>query len=238
MKGEYQMLVSDLINASLRKIGVLSSGEAIESTRQAEALIALQNMLRLWGALGATSYYVVKETLPLVDAKVSYTWGDGGDIATARPTSVLGGHVDTETRPVNLISEREYRNIATKTTPGQPTSIYVNYTYPLATMYVYPVTSGDGHSLYLDALKPFTETSSFATVADTLSFPVYYEEPIICNLAIRLAPEYGRTASEDLKSLALFGLTALKEIHAVNKMEFVESILLRTPVGADTLRSK
>jgi hypothetical protein len=232
------MLVSDIINASLRKIGVLSSGEAIESTRQSEALVALQNMLRLWGAVGATAFYTVRESVNLASGKISYTWGDAGDISTARPNSVLGGHVDTETRPINLISEREYRNIATKNTAGQPTSIYVNYTYPLVEFYVYPVTTGDGHVLSVDSLKPFTETSSFATVADTLNFPVYYEEPIICNLALRLAPEYGRVASEDLKSLALFGLNTLKEIHTINKMEFVESILLRAPVGADTLRGK
>ena len=230
------MLVSDIINASLRKVGALSSGESIETTRQTEALAALQCMLRLWGAVGATTFYIVKEDIPLIAAQVKYTWGSGGDITTARPNSVLGGHIDTEARPVNLISEREYRNIATKATSGQPTSIFVNYSYPLLEFYVYPVTSGSGHVLTVDSLKPFTEASSFSATTDTISFPTYYEEPIICNLALRIAPEYGVVASEDLKSLALFGLNALKEIHTVNKMEFVESILLRTPTGASTLR--
>ena len=226
------MLVSELLNASLRKIGGLSQGETIEATRQAEALAALQSMLRLWGAIGTTVYYTTWENVPMTDGKTSYTWGTDGDIDTPRPNSLLGACILGEERPLTIMSDREYRSIPDKSAAGVSKNIYIDYTYPLATAYVYPVPATGTYTLMLNSLKPFVETDSFDAVGKTLAFPVYYEEPLICNLALRLAPEYGRTANEDLKYLASMGLEALRAIHTNNKMEAVESILLRTPVGA------
>ena len=87
------MLVSSLIGSSLRKIGALSSGETIETTRQAEALTALQSMLRSWGAVSSNVFATVKENHTLTAGIGTYTWGSGGDISSARPNQVTGAYI-------------------------------------------------------------------------------------------------------------------------------------------------
>jgi len=215
------MLVSELLKSSLRKIGALSSGETIETTRQAEALSALQSMLRSWGALSINIFATVKENIVLTGDKYSYTWGSGGDISTARPNQVLGAYVlDSSgvTHPVDIISEGQYRAISNKEASSRPYSLFFHPSYPLAYIYLYPVPE-TAETLYLDSFKPFTESGSFGLTTDTLSFPVYYEEAMIFNLAIRLAPEYGRAVSSEVALVAKTSYTDLVILNAANQIE-------------------
>ena len=222
------MLVSNLISSSLRKIGALSSGETIETTRQAEALTALQSMLRSWGAVSANVFATVKESHTLTSGTGTYTWGSGGDISTARPNQVTGAYIledGTTTYPVNIVPEGTYRAISVKSTTGIPGSLFFYSSYPLATLYIYPVPDA-AYVLYLDSFKPFTEASSFGLVTDTLSFPSYYEEAIIYNLAIRLAPEYGKTVSTEVGAIAKSSFDSLLNANTSGR---VEQIYIRVP---------
>lgn len=225
------MLVSDLISASLRKIGALSSGETIEPARQAEALSALQVMLRSWGAINSQIYATVKESVTLVSGTGSYTWGSGGTFNTTRPNQVTGSYIlesGTTTHPVDIISEGTYRGISVKETSGLPNSLYFHPAYPLATVYLYPVPDS-AYALYLDSYKPFVETGSFGLTTDAISFPSYYEEAIIYNLAIRLAPEYGKNVLTEVATIAKYSLDALINLHAGSR---VEPVYIRVPASA------
>ena len=224
------MLVSSLISSSLRKIGALSSGETIETTRQAEALTALQSMLRSWGATSSNIFATVKESHTLTAGTGVYTWGSGGDISSTRPNQVTGAYIlesGTTTHPVDIITEGSYRGISVKTTTGLPYSLFFYSNYPLASVYLYPVPDS-AYVLYLDSYKPFAETGSFGLVTDTIVFPSYYEEAIIYNLAIRLAPEYGKSVSSEVGVIAK---TALDTLINANVSGRVEQIYLRIPAS-------
>lgn len=228
------MLVADLLSSSLRKIGALSSGEIIEPTRQAEALSALQSMLRSWGAMSLNVFASIKENITLTPTKFLYTWGTGGDINTARPNQVLGAYVlegsgsTGVTHPVDIISEGKYRTISVKGTTSRPFALFFHPTYPLGEVYLYPVPD-TAEGLYLDSFKPFVETGSFGLVTDTLVFPAYYEEPLIYNLAIRLAPEYGKTASAEVVAIAKQSKDDLNILNAANQ---VEELYILTPASS------
>ena len=222
------MLVSTLLEASLRKIGAMSSGETIEPTRQAEALSALQSMLRSWGGMSNNVFASVKEAIPLVIDKSLYTWGVGGDIDSLRPHKILGAYIlDNEgvTHPVDIISEGRYRSITMKTLGSRPYILYFHPSYALAEVYLYPVPIA-AESLYIDSYKPFVETASFALVTDTLVFPCNYEEPIIYNLALRLAPEYGRTVPP---AVALIAKSSFDDINILNAANTVEPVYIAVP---------
>ncbi len=229
------MVVSDLISASLRKIGALSSGETIETARQTEALYALQSMLRSWGAVSNCVLASIKESVSLVSGQAEYTWGTGGNISTARPNQVLGAYVlDSAgvTHPVDITSEGVYRGISVKTTSSRPYLLYFHSEYPLARLYLYPVPDST-ETLYLDSYKPFTETSSFATSADTLVFPGFYEEPIIYNLAIRLAPEYGKAIPAEVSTIAKSSYLNMTTLNAAARIEQVYiPVPASSPYGA------
>lgn len=224
------MLVSSLISMSLRKIGALSSGETIETARQSEALSALQVMLRSWGALSLNVFATVKENFTLSSGTASYTWGSGGTFATTRPQVIAGAYVldsANVSHPVDMITETQYRDISVKTTSGRPDSLFYYKNYPLGTVYLYPVPDA-AEALYIDSYKQFTETSSFGLVTDTLSFPSEYEEAIVYNLAIRLAPEYGKTVSVEVSSIAK---KAYDDLVTSNSSNRVEPALIVIPAG-------
>ena len=225
------MKVSALIEASLRKIGVTPSGEGIEPARLDDGLAALQSMLRSWGAVSSNVFATVKENYTLTAGTGSYTWGSGGNISTARPNQVTGAYIlegGTITHPVDIITEGTYRGISVKDITGLPYSLFFHPNYPLASLYLYPVPDS-AYVLYLDSYKPFTETSSFGLTTDTISFPSYYEEPIIYNLAVRLAPEYGKSVSSEVGAIAKSSLDALINANVSGR---VEQIYIHVPASA------
>jgi hypothetical protein len=229
------MLVSGLLNASLRKIGALSSGETIEPTRQVEALLALQSMLRSWGAISNNIFASIKESVALVSGQSEYTWGIGGNISSSRPNQVTGAYVlDSAgvTHPVDIITEGKYRSICVKGTTSRPFALYFHAEYPLAKLYIYPVPD-TVETLYLDSYKPFTETGSFGLSTDTLVFPGYYEEAMIYNLAVRLAPEYGKAVSAEVTAIAKSSYLTMTTLNASNHVEQLYILVpASSPYGA------
>ena len=223
------MEVSSLIESSLRKIGALPSGEGVEASRQGDALHALQVMLRAWSAFTHYVFVSTRESIVLTPSKGEYLWGSGGDIDTDKPNSLIGAYLvyDGVTYPIELIGERQYDDLADKTYESIPEKVLFRANYPLAAILLHPVPSIAG-TLYLSSYKPFTETSSFASVGDSIAFPVTYEEAIIYNLAIRLAPEYNKDVPLPVATIAK---TSLDNIMIANAGARVEAVRIILPAG-------
>ncbi len=237
------MTIQDLIAASARKLGVVVSGEYPEPEELADGLAALQSMLRSWAALRLNVFASTREDITLVAGTYSYTWGSGGTINTARPNQVLGavlkdsGGVAT---PVDIISEGQYNTISIKTTSGRTYWLFFHPLYPLAYIYLYPSPT-EAYTLQATSLKPFTETSSFDSLSSTLAFPLFYEEAVIYNLAVRLAPEYGVSVSPEVLGIANSAYDRIIKRNAALQVEPVNIILpVRTSGGyailSDTYR--
>jgi hypothetical protein len=218
------MTVLTLIKSTFRKIGGRSLGESTETDRLAEALEALQSMLRSWAQKQILVFASIKESFIMTSGQASYTWGTGGNISTTRPNQVLGvfirdaGGTDY---PVDIIAEGRYRTISSKATLSRPEYLFYHPLYPLGYIYLFP-TPDVAETMHLESLKPFTETSSFGTVNDTIAFPPNYEEALIYNLAIRLAPEYGVQMSPEAIATAKESYDAMINLNAQNQVESVE----------------
>ena len=225
------MLVSDLIKASMRKLGVVASGELPTPEELNDALSALQSMLRSWAALNINIFASVKESFTLTSSKFLYTWGAGGDITTDRPNQVAGAYILESggvTHPVDIISEGKYRNISVKGTISRPYALFFHPTFPLAEIYLYPVPQ-DAEALYLDSFKPFSESGSIDALGSTISFPGFYEEPLIYSLAGRLAPEYGKTLAPEVAAIAA---SSYDRLIIRNAAERVEPVYILTPASS------
>ena len=224
------MLVSAILNASARKLAVIASGETLTTAEYADALIALQGMLRSWAAEKINVFATVRETHTLVSGTGTYTWGASGNINTTRPNQLLSASVTdsggTE-HSVEIIGSDKYNSIPVKTIQDRPYYVYPLYNYPLTSLYLYPVPNS-AETLNLESLKPFTETSSFSATGDTLAMPLNYEEPIIYNLAVRLAPEFGVSASPEVVAIARSSYDRLITLNASN---FVDTIRIEIPAG-------
>ena len=120
--------------------------------------------------------------------------------------------------PVEIISEEEYWGKFDKTSSGRPTSLYVNYSSPNLTFYVYP-TPDTVENLYFISDKPFIEPANLSQEAfDTLQLPRSYHKPITDNLAMELAPEYGAQVDPMLIQAAVKGKASLVSSSAARRV--------------------
>lgn len=185
----------DAVTASLRLIGAIAPSESVSASEATDGLATLNRMLDSWSNENLVIYTLTAETpLTLTPGDGTVTMGTSGDITT-RPMSIEKALIRDGTTDYNLriLTLDEYTRIGDKTTQSTlPTSIYDDGGYPQRTLTLYPVPSA-AKSLVLYTKRAITQ---IATLDTSLSLPQGYEEALIYNLAMRLAPEYGKTPSE------------------------------------------
>ena len=192
------MTAAQIITAALRLCGLVVEGETPTPEALADGLEALQVMLREWASRGLLVYADVVETKVLTVSQNTYTWGlTTGNIATDRPTDVLRGWIGDglgTDYPVEKISEAQYQALAVKGVSSRPNRLMYRQTYPLGILYLYPTPSA-AETISLVSIKPWPETSSFDVTTSTMSFPPHYQRAIKYNLAVEIAPEWGKQLS-------------------------------------------
>jgi hypothetical protein len=193
----------DIIKRALRLIQVTASGETIRDEEAQDALEALNGMLAIWSASSIMVPYQVTEVLSVSTASMALT---------TRPIRVVGAWVydgasDLEMR---LISQSDYLSILDKAVTGIPASLYCDEFFPVSTIYVYPTPD----RAYPITLRRWDHLANLPTLETEIVLPEEYKEAIAFNLAGRLAPEYGTSLSQEVATLALMGLDALKNLNA------------------------
>jgi hypothetical protein len=95
---------------------------------------------------------------------------------------------DPQEIPLKILTLEEYAEIGSKTLDSSiPQAVYFDGAFPNVGVEFYPVPSAAEHAVFY-SLKPF----SVLTLSTELSYPPGYEKAIRYNLAMDLAPEYGR----------------------------------------------
>lgn len=118
---------------------------------------------------------------------------------------------------IRIIPRDKYVALGLKGIAGPwPTDLYYDRTYPLGNLFFYPNPSmaGECH-LWTDTLL-----SDFQTISAPINLPQGYARAIKTNLAIELAPEYGKAVSPTLARRAREAKAAIK---ALNQLESVEA---------------
>ena len=191
------MVTADLIRATLRLIGAISSSETPNADESSDALEALNLMLGSWGASRFLSASTAKITHNC-NGSTSYTIGVGGDINTTRPTAIYNAFwsVGGLDYPLTFLDYSDYQDIGIKTVGGIPEYITLKPDNPLSTIYIFPVPANG--TLTLDNIRPATDL----TLADDLPYPPEWIRALKFNLAVELSPEFGFTVSPELALLA------------------------------------
>jgi hypothetical protein len=191
------MVTADLIRATLRLIGAISSSETPNADESSDALEALNLMLGSWGASRFLSASTGKVTKTMTGAS-SYTIGIGGDIDTTRPTAIYNAHWTSggQDYPLSFLDYSDYQDIGIKTIGSIPEYIVLKPDNPLSTIYLFPVPANG--TLTLDNVRPATDL----TLADDLPYPPEWIRALKFNLAVEIAPEYGFAVSPEIAALA------------------------------------
>jgi hypothetical protein len=191
------MVTADLIRATLRLIGAISSSETPAADESSDALESLNMMLGSWGASRFLSASTGKVTKTMTGA-ASYTVGSGGDIDTTRPTAIYNAFWTTGglDYPLTTLDYYDYERIGIKTVGGIPEYISLKPDNPLSTIYLFPVPASG--TLTLENVRPSTELG----LDDTLPYPPEWIRAMKFNLAVEISPEFGFTVSPELAMLA------------------------------------
>lgn len=202
----------DLLSGSLRLIGALASGEILSADGATDGLNALNSLIDGLSNEGLLIYSETRETpITLIPGTATYTLGAGGSV-TNRPMKIDSALLRDQSTtpaieyPVRILSISEWSSIPSKDLQSTyPTDLYDDGGYPQRTITVYPVPSA------ANKLVLFTKDPLSQVALDTLiSLPPGYERMLKYNLAMELAPEYGRPTPAEVVQIATESKAAIK----------------------------
>lgn len=204
-----------LITSAMKKIKVLTKSETPSSDEAADGLTALNAMLSSWSNDSLLCYARVSESFTLTPGTGTYNIGTSYTFNTARPINIVSAFIRESNTdyPLTIIPDEAYDALPYKT---QTSSIpeFLNYVtgFPSGTIRLVDVPSA-ANSLFLTSEKVLT---SFV-LSDTVSLPPGWEEALIYNLALRMAPEYDADADALTVKIAQDSLSAIKLTVAKNR---------------------
>lgn len=200
----------------MRLLGALASGETLQANESSDALTALNDMLGIWSTENLLIVSKAIEPFPLVAGQASYTMGIGGNFNTARPQKIENALLRTTTAsttfdlPIDIVNQDQWANISIKSVSSNiPTKLFAEGTYPLETIILWPVPA-IANSLVLFSWKPLANISALNSVID---LPPGYAKALKYNLALELAPEYGRPLDELVMAQAVESKAAIKRMN-------------------------
>lgn len=202
-------------------IGVLSEGETMSAALAADGFRRLNNMMGSWMRQSLTMRYIAREEFATVNGQggpsAPYTIGTGGNFNTDRPASqssivgaglLLGNSSPVVEIPRAVLTNDAYEAIQVKTlTSTLWTDVYYRPTFPLGSIFLWPVPNTSANSLVLYTQKML---STFATLTTSYDLAPGTEEAIEYNLAVRLSTPYGRELPNAIAALAVQSLSILK----------------------------
>ena len=205
----------DLINGSLRLLGVLAEGETPSAETSQDALLAMNQMIQSWNTERLAVFSTQDQVVTWPPSTISRTFGPTGNIVANRPITIDDSTYFRD--PANgisyglkLINQQQYNGIAVKTvTSTYPQVLWVNMTYPDIEMYVYPVPT-KVLEFHVVSVNELTQPVNLAT---DLAFPPGYLRCFRYNLACELAPEFGTEPSRQVQRIAMTSKRNIKRIN-------------------------
>jgi len=205
----------DIINGSLRLLGVLAEGETPSAEMSQDALTAMNQMIDSWNTERLSVFSTQDQVFDWPAGQISRTLGPSGDFVGNRPIMLDDStyYKDAGTGVsygIKQINQQQYDGIAVKTvTSTYPQVIWLNMNYPNIEMYVYPVPTRtlQWHFVSVD------ELNQPATLATQLTFPPGYLRAFRYNLACEIAPEFGVEPPPTVARIAMASKRDLKRIN-------------------------
>lgn len=200
------MTVRDLIRASMRKLGVISAGEQPSAQEAADGLEALNALLESWNTERLFVFSIVPRQYNLVAGKQTYTIGPGGEFDGPRPVKIDQAYViftpngdQPPTIPIEILTLDQWASKEVKNTPSTfPTQMYNDSDNPLSNLSFWPIPT----LVVPVVLWCWGQISAFPDINADISLPPGYYRALVYNLAVELAPEFGRSVTPEIAAIA------------------------------------
>lgn len=213
----------DLITDSLVETGVLAAGEAATAE---DADLCRRRLNALLDSLNIDRSAIFKldiDEYTLTPGHQPHTIGidpEGlvtADFAHARPARIERAFIKTGSGSaavrdeIWVWTEQEWSRIAEQAASGsQPVGVYPDYAAPLCNLYFWPVAE----AAVVYEQHAWTAFDEFSSVSDVVKVPAGYYDLLMYNLALRIAPAFGRTPSPVTVEMASRARTNLQILNS------------------------
>jgi hypothetical protein len=205
----------ELINGSLRLLGVLAEGETPSQETSNDALVAMNQMIDSWNTEKLMIYNTQDQVFTWPADQITRTLGPTGNFIGNRPVLLDDStyYRDASTNVsfgIKFINQQQYDGIAVKTvTSTYPQVMWINAENPNLSMTIYPKPTRDLEWHFISA----QELTQPATLVTVLAMPPGYLRAFRYNLATELAPEFGVEPSPTVQRIAMTSKRNLKKIN-------------------------
>jgi hypothetical protein len=219
--------VREITDGALMDIGAVGVGETPSAEDRKLAYTRLQWLLQEWSDGGLAVPSVVQEAITLVGSQSSYTVGENGspDLSTVRPEQIIGAFIRDSSgydHHIEVIGEKAYRKLSSKTTESRPKKLWYNATAPNGTVYVWP-TPSSAEALWVSGIKPFSvPASQTENILNTTEIPSNYHNPIKWNLMVELCAPFEREPTMLMISRAQRGYDNILSLNLARRMQPAE----------------
>lgn len=206
---------AELIEGSLRLLGVLAEGEQPSVAVMQDSIMAMNQMIQSWDTERLSVFSTQDQVFTWPAYTISRTLGPTGDFVGNRPIEIDDATYFKDSSSglsfgVKLINQQQYDGIAFKTvTSTYPQVLWVNNTFPdiELTIYPVPIKALEWHIISVETLN---EVSSVST---DMYFPPGYLRAFRYNLACELAPEFGVEPSPQVQRIAMSSKRNIKRVN-------------------------
>ena len=215
---------NSIIQPALKLLGVIGQGETPATSDSDDARSILNTMIENWNIQDMNVLPRRVGSFSISGSADSYTIGSGQTWNTTRPTRILAAqHVIASgvANPVKVVDEAEFVALTNYSQAGGAiAALYYTNTntgaFTAGTVYIAPRGSnGQTINLYmLDSLPTFSD------LVTTVALPTGYDQAIIYNLAVAIAPMFGRSAkvTPELAQQAADSLAAIRAANMAAKL--------------------
>jgi len=179
-----------IIERALENIIVVNSHDPVDANDLNDGLTRLNAFIGQLNAEPQMMFVPTTITKSLTTGTASYTIGSGGDIDTTMPVKIKSAFVRDSAGidfPLDVYYHYvNYDRINDKDIQGYPKLIYYARDDDLATIFLWPVPE-QTLTLHMKAWSPLP---TFSTLGTASALPPEYEDMLIYNLSLRLAPKY------------------------------------------------
>lgn len=212
--------VLDLITDSLKNLGVISGTETPSADEAQDGLNALNRMLDSWNAERLMIYTISSAAYNLNPGQMVYQIGPGAvDFDTVRPQKIKNANiiltnVSPNTRiPLDLLDDDQWASIRQQQVQSNiPSALYNDGSYPISNLYLWGQPQA---GLQLE-LYTWSLLTGFPDIDQEVSLPPGYQEAVLYNLAVRMAPQMGTRALGALSVIQPLADAAKARVKAMN----------------------
>lgn len=184
----------ELIEAALRKIGVLGEGTSANATQLSDGAQALNAVVLEFMTLGMPLWKRTELAITMVTGQSTYTIGVGQTLNHPFPTKLYQANlaIPNSSARINMqiLGHYDYNNLPVNAT-GTPVNVSYQPFINFGTLYVWPTPDASvpaGTQVYLTYQEP---VEVFTAGGQTADFPQEWQNALIYTLALVLADEYG-----------------------------------------------